>query len=74
MYASDFNAVPTSQTYINKAPTDIIDFIILPPANNGTFLRILEDETEEKVFADVSTLGLFDTWTRPGGKVSDYPV
>ncbi|KAB5583247.1 arabinosidase [Coniochaeta sp. 2T2.1] len=67
-YTSDFKTFSTPQTYINYAPTDIIDLTILPLDNNGTtFVRFMKDETKKTVFAEVSTTGLFGTWTRPGG-------
>lgn len=66
-YTSDFRTFSAPQTYINKAPTDIIDLTVLPLDNNGTFLRFMKDETKKNVFVEVSTSGLFGTWTRPGG-------
>ncbi|KAB5566681.1 arabinosidase [Coniochaeta sp. 2T2.1] len=67
-YTSDFKTFSKPQTYINYAPTDIIDLTILPLDTNGTtFVRFMKDETKKTVFAEVSTTGLFGTWTRPGG-------
>lgn len=65
-YTSDFKAFSAPQTYINRSPTDIIDLTILP-LSDGTFLRFMKDETQKTVFVEVSTTGLFGTWTRPGG-------
>ncbi len=69
-HTADFHTFSAPQTYINKAPTDIIDLTILPPAPGGdgqTFLRFMKDESRKVVFAEVSTTGLFGNWTRPGG-------
>ncbi|KAK0629043.1 glycoside hydrolase family 43 protein [Bombardia bombarda] len=68
-YTSDFKTFSPPKTFINKSPTNIIDLTIL--ALNGTdgqsFLRFMKDETKKTVFVEVSTTGLFGTWTRPGG-------
>lgn len=67
-YTSDFKTFTTPQTYIDYAPTDIIDLTILPyPNSTNTFLRFLKDETLKNVFVEYSDTGLFGTWTRPGG-------
>lgn len=67
-YTSDFKSFSTPETYIDYAPTDIIDLTILPyPNSTDTFLRFLKDETLKNVFVEYSTTGLFGTWTRPGG-------
>ncbi|KAJ9162385.1 Glycoside hydrolase family 43 protein [Coniochaeta hoffmannii] len=66
-YTADFKTFSPPKTYIDKRPTDIIDLTILPLDNNGTFLRFMKDETKKNVFVEVSTTGLFGTWTRPGG-------
>ncbi|OIW24410.1 hypothetical protein CONLIGDRAFT_584459 [Coniochaeta ligniaria NRRL 30616] len=66
-HTSDFRTFSAPQTYIDYAPTDIIDLTILPLDKNGTFLRFMKDETKKNVFVEVSTSGLFGTWTRPGG-------
>ncbi|KAK4219878.1 glycosyl hydrolase [Rhypophila decipiens] len=65
-YTSDFKTFSTPQTYINYAPTNIIDLNFLA-LNDTTFLRFMKDETKKTVFAEVSTTGLFGKWTRPGG-------
>ncbi|KAK3316219.1 glycosyl hydrolase [Apodospora peruviana] len=66
-YTSDFKAFSAPQTYIDKAPTNIIDLDILALDDNSTFVRFMKDETKKTVFVEVSTTGLFGTWTRPGG-------
>lgn len=67
-YTSDFKTFTAPDTYIDQAPTDIIDMTLLPyPGSTDTFLRFLKDETLKDVFVEYSTTGLFGTWTRPGG-------
>ncbi|KAK5653357.1 hypothetical protein OQA88_9049 [Cercophora sp. LCS_1] len=67
-YTSDFKTFTAPQTLIDKAPTNIIDLNILPLDDGGqNFLRFMKDETRKTVFVEVSTTGLFGTWTRPGG-------
>ncbi|WYZ41414.1 hypothetical protein EsH8_V_000309 [Colletotrichum jinshuiense] len=67
-YTSDFRTFSTPQTYIDKSPTNIIDLNILPTSTDGrSFVRFLKDESLKTVFVEVSTTGLFGTWTRPGG-------
>ncbi|KAF1993487.1 glycoside hydrolase family 43 protein [Amniculicola lignicola CBS 123094] len=65
-YTSDFKTFSTPQDYINKSPTNVIDLDILPLGNNS-YARFLKDETAKTVFTEISTTGLFGTWTRPGG-------
>ncbi|EFQ32395.1 arabinosidase [Colletotrichum graminicola M1.001] len=67
-YTSDFRTFSTPQTFIDKSPTDVIDLNILPISSDGrSFARFLKDETLKTVFVEVTTDGLFGTWTRPGG-------
>ncbi|KAK2015240.1 arabinosidase [Colletotrichum eremochloae] len=67
-YTSDFRTFSAPQTYIDKSPTDVIDLDILPISSDGrSFARFLKDETLKTVFVEVTTDGLFGTWTRPGG-------
>ncbi|KAK0376880.1 arabinosidase [Colletotrichum limetticola] len=67
-YTSDFKTFSAPQTYIDKSPTNIIDLNILPTGTDGkSFVRFLKDESLKTVFVEVSTTGLFGTWTRPGG-------
>ncbi|CAN8098215.1 unnamed protein product [Discula destructiva] len=67
-YTSDFKTFTAPQTYIDYAPTDIIDLTILPyPKDASAFLRFMKDETLKHVFVEYSTTGLFGEWTRPGG-------
>ncbi|KAF2197139.1 hypothetical protein GQ43DRAFT_444501 [Delitschia confertaspora ATCC 74209] len=65
-YTSDFKTFTTPQDYINKSPTNVIDLTILP-LGNQTYVRFLKDESAKTVFTEISTTGLFGTWTRPGG-------
>ncbi|KAJ4346642.1 uncharacterized protein N0V89_010573 [Didymosphaeria variabile] len=65
-YTYDFKTFTTPKDYINYSPTNIIDIDILPLGNN-TYTRFLKDETAKTVFTEISTTGLFGTWTRPGG-------
>ncbi|KAK4127253.1 glycoside hydrolase family 43 protein [Parathielavia appendiculata] len=68
-YTSDFKTFTTPQTLIDKSPTNIIDLTFLPlnGASSNSFLRFMKDETRKTVFVEVSSTGLFGTWTRPGG-------
>ncbi|KAI5859281.1 glycoside hydrolase family 43 protein [Durotheca rogersii] len=67
-YTSDFKTFSTPQTYIDYAPTNIIDLDILPLDTTGNnYLRFMKDETLKTVFLEYSTTGLFGTWTRAGG-------
>ncbi|KAF2269592.1 hypothetical protein CC78DRAFT_282942 [Lojkania enalia] len=65
-YTKDFRTFEAPQDYINKSPTNIIDLDILPLGNNA-YARFMKDETAKTVFTEVSTNGLFGTWTRPAG-------
>ncbi|KAG6361418.1 hypothetical protein INS49_009645 [Diaporthe citri] len=68
-YTSDFKTFSAPATYIDYAPTNIIDLNILPYGSSDTnaYLRFLKDETLKNVFVEYSTTGLNGTWTRPGG-------
>ncbi|XXG96219.1 hypothetical protein Hte_002500 [Hypoxylon texense] len=67
-YTSDFKTFSAPQTYIDYAPTNIIDLDILPLDTVGkNYLRFMKDETAKTVFLEYSTTGLFGTWTRAGG-------
>ncbi|TEA13308.1 hypothetical protein C8034_v004967 [Colletotrichum sidae] len=67
-YTSDFRTFSAPKTYIDQSPTDVIDLNILPTSSDGSsFVRFLKDESLKTVFVEVSTTGLFGTWTRPGG-------
>ncbi|KAF2793649.1 glycoside hydrolase family 43 protein [Melanomma pulvis-pyrius CBS 109.77] len=65
-YTKDFKTFSSPQDYINKSPTNIIDLNILP-LGDKSYARFLKDETAKTVFTEVSTTGLFGTWTRPAG-------
>lgn len=65
-YTSDFTTFSAPKDYINHSPTNIIDLDILPLGANA-YARFMKDESAKTVFTEVSTNGLFGTWTRPGG-------
>ncbi|KAK1759617.1 glycosyl hydrolase [Echria macrotheca] len=65
-HTPDFKSFSPPQTLIDKSPTNIIDLTILP-LSGSSFLRFMKDETKKTVFVEVSTTGLWGTWTRPGG-------
>lgn len=65
-YTKDFKTFSAPQDYINKSPTNIIDLNILP-LGDKTYARFMKDETAKTVFTEISTTGLFGTWTRPAG-------
>jgi len=65
-YTKDFKTFSAPQDYISKSPTNIIDLNILSLGSN-TYARFMKDETAKTVFTEVSTTGLFGTWTRPAG-------
>jgi len=65
-YTSDFKSFTSPKDYINYSPTNIIDIDLLSLGNNA-YARFLKDETAKTVFTEISTTGLFGTWTRPGG-------
>lgn len=65
-YTSDFKTFSAPKDYINYSPTNIIDLNILPLGSNA-YARFVKNETAKNVFTEVSTNGLFGTWTRPGG-------
>lgn len=66
VYTKDFKTFSSPQDYINKSPTNIIDLEFLDLGNNS-YARFMKDETAKTVFTEISTNGLFGTWTRPGG-------
>jgi hypothetical protein len=65
-YTKDFKTFSAPQDYINKSPTNIIDLEFLPLGNNA-YARFIKDESAKTVFTEISTVGLFGTWTRPAG-------
>lgn len=65
-YTKDFKTFSSPQDYINRSPTNIIDLEFLPLGNNA-YARFMKDESAKTVFTEVSTNGLFGTWTRPAG-------
>jgi hypothetical protein len=65
-YTSDFKTFSVAKDYINYSPTNIIDIDVLSLGNNA-YARFLKDESAKNVFMEVSTTGLFGTWSRPGG-------
>ncbi|KAF1848158.1 glycoside hydrolase family 43 protein [Cucurbitaria berberidis CBS 394.84] len=65
-YTKDFQSFSPPKDYINKSPTNIIDLEFLSLGNNA-YARFMKDETAKNVFTEISTTGLFGTWSRPGG-------
>ncbi|KAF2125304.1 glycoside hydrolase family 43 protein [Dothidotthia symphoricarpi CBS 119687] len=65
-YTTDFIAFTAPQDYIDYSPTNIIDLEFLS-LGNGSYARFMKDESAKTVFMEISTTGLFGTWTRPGG-------
>jgi hypothetical protein len=65
-YTKDFKTFSAPQDYINRSPTNIIDLEFLSLGNNA-YARFMKDESAKTVFTEISTTGLFGTWTRPAG-------
>lgn len=65
-YTKDFKTFSAPQDYINRSPTNIIDLEFLALGNNA-YARFMKDESAKTVFTEISTTGLFGTWTRPAG-------
>ena len=65
-YTKDFKTFSAPKDYINYAPTNVIDLDVLPLGDKA-YARFLKDETAKTVFTEISTTGLFGTWTRPAG-------
>ncbi|KAJ4377500.1 hypothetical protein N0V83_000325 [Neocucurbitaria cava] len=65
-HTKDFKTFSAPKDYIDRSPTNIIDMEFLP-LGNTSFARFMKDESAKTVFCEVSTTGLFGTWTRPGG-------
>lgn len=65
-YTSDFKTFSAPQDYINRSPTNIIDLEFLPLGNNA-YARFMKDESAKTVFTEISTNGIFGSWTRPAG-------
>ncbi|CAN9220041.1 unnamed protein product [Alternaria sp. RS040] len=65
-YTKDFKTFTAPQDYINRSPTNIIDQEFLALGNNA-YARFLKDESAKTVFTEISTNGLFGTWSRPAG-------
>lgn len=65
-YTPDFKSFSKPTDYISRSPTNVIDLEILPLGNNN-FARFMKDESAKTVFSELSTTGLFGTWTRQGG-------
>jgi hypothetical protein len=65
-YTLDFKSFSDPKDYINYSPTNIIDLDILS-LGNGSYARFMKDETAKTVFTEISTNGLFGSWSRPAG-------
>lgn len=68
-HTADFKTFTAPRDYVDKGSVNVIDLDILPLGNNA-YARFLKDESVKNVFTEVSTTGLFGTWTRPGGATS----
>lgn len=62
-YTSDFKTFSSPQTYIDHSPASTIDLTILP-LGGSNYARFMKNETATNVFTEVTTGGLFGTWTR----------
>lgn len=65
-YTSDFKTFTKPADYIDRSPTNIIDLEFLSLGNNA-YARFMKNESAKNVFTEISTNGLFGTWTQPGG-------
>jgi hypothetical protein len=65
-YTKDFKTFTKPQDYVNRSPTNVIDLEFLALGGNA-YARFIKDESAKTVFTEISTTGLFGTWTRPGG-------
>lgn len=65
-YTKDFKTFSKPADYIDRSPISTIDLEFLPLGGN-TYARFMKDETAKNVYTEISTNGLFGTWTRPGG-------
>ena len=65
-YTTDFTTFSEPGDYIDYSPTNVIDLEFLSLGNNA-YARFVKDETAKTVFTEVSTTGVFGTWTRPQG-------
>ncbi|KAL1653209.1 hypothetical protein SLS61_004085 [Didymella pomorum] len=65
-YTSDFTTFTQPQDYIDYSPTSVIDLEFLSLGDNA-YARFVKDESAKTVFTEISTTGLFGTWTRPQG-------
>ena len=68
-YTSDFVSFSEPADYIDYSPVDVIDLEFLS-FGGDKYARFVKDETAKTVFTEVSTDGLFGTWTRPQGEGS----
>lgn len=65
---TDFKTFSTPETYLGIAGTNVIDqeFQKIGSETNS-FTRFIKNETNLLVYQEVSTNGIFGTWTRVGG-------
>lgn len=68
-YTRDFVSFSEPKDYIDYSPTNVIDLEFLT-LGNGAYARFVKDESAKTVFTEISTQGLFGTWTRPQGAAS----
>ncbi|KUI56290.1 hypothetical protein VP1G_03640 [Cytospora mali] len=69
---TDFVTFSAPGTYLALSDTPLIDqeFQYLGPTT-GAYARFLKNETVNQVYQELTTGGLFGTWTRTAGYVSD---
>ncbi|RDW65134.1 glycoside hydrolase family 44 protein [Coleophoma cylindrospora] len=65
----DFTTFTTPQDYIKLADTPLIDQEFQYLGTPGHFARFLKNETGSHVYQELTTEGLFGTWTRVAGFV-----
>lgn len=65
-HTSDFTTFTAPRDYIDYSPSSVIDLEFLPLGNEA-YARFVKNETSKDVFTEISTDGLFGTWTRPQG-------
>ncbi|KAF9691417.1 hypothetical protein EKO04_010625 [Ascochyta lentis] len=65
-HTRDFITFSAPKDYIDYTPTNVIDLEFLNLGNNE-YARFLKDESAKTVFTEISSGGLFGTWTRPQG-------
>ncbi|KAL1625237.1 putative glycoside hydrolase family 43 protein [Diplodia seriata] len=65
-YTADFKTFEAPVDYVDYSPSSVIDLTFLPLGGEG-YARFIKNESATNVFTEISSDGLFGTWTRPGG-------